>query len=303
MRSLVSPRFKSASRFNTIQIEDPMDGMVKHRGRWGFVKIKGLPTIRFRWSRRRAGLGDLKSIRITRTPIGFYVSLVHESEPIRLPQSNEAVGIDMGVTDRMTLSTGEHFDSPRVDQDAVKSLQQEIARCAMGSKSRKKKVKSLARQRYRNSIRNRGVCHEITSQLIKRFGTIVIEDLNTRGLVRSASGTVDNPGTNVKAKSGLNRRILEQTWGQIREQLSYKAEWAGRKLVSISPMYTSQRCSSCGQVDKLSRSGKIYDCRSCGLSMDSDHNAALNILRAGWDSPGAEMQKGIGLARVGHHPI
>ena len=139
-------------------------------------------------------------------------------------------------------------------------------------------------------MRNRNACHEVTSALIRRFETIAIEDLAIGNMTASARGTVETPGRNVAAKSGLNRSILEQTWGMIRQQLTYKAEWAGRELVVVDPRYTSQTCSRCGVIEASSRHGEIYHCAHCGLRMDADHNAAINILlRAqgrGNDRPG-----------------
>ena len=137
-------------------------------------------------------------------------------------------------------------------------------------------------------MKNRNECHRITTALVGHYGVIAIEDLPISNMTRSARGTVEEPGQNVAAKSGLNRSELEQTWGLIRQQLAYKAERAGRRLVLVDPKYTSQVCSDCGVTDAASRNGKVYQCRHCGMRMDADHNAAKNILRkavAGGTSP------------------
>ena len=118
----------------------------------------------------------------------------------------------------------------------------------------------------------------MTTELVRRFGLIAIEDLNIRNMSASAKGTPECPGRNVAQKSGLNRSILEQSWGMIRQQLTYKAEWAGRELVVVDPAHTSQTCSGCGNVDRDARSGKRYSCALCGLEMDADVNASSNIL-------------------------
>ena len=97
----------------------------------------------------------------------------------------------------------------------------------------------------------------------------------------SAKGTTEEPGKNVKRKSGLNRSIREQTWGIIKQQLTYKAEWAGRRLVVVDPKHTSQTCSGCGVVDGKARVGKEYECAFCGLLIDADINASINILHRG----------------------
>ena len=104
-------------------------------------------------------------------------------------------------------------------------------------------------------------------------------------MTASAAGTDENPGRNVAAKSGLNRSILEEGWGIIRNQLVYKAEWAGKQLVEVNPRHTSQTCSNCGVVDPESRQGKSYACRQCGLAIDADVNAAVNILKRAASSP------------------
>ena len=97
-------------------------------------------------------------------------------------------------------------------------------------------------------------------------------------MTRSAAGTIEKPGTGVAQKRGLNRSITEQTWGLLRTQLTYKAEWAGRELVVIDPKFTSQRCSECGVVSAEHRQRKRYDCAECGMTEDADINAARNIL-------------------------
>ena len=97
-------------------------------------------------------------------------------------------------------------------------------------------------------------------------------------MTRSAAGTLENPGTGVAQKAGLNRSITEQTWGLIRTQLDYKAAWAGRELVVVDPKFTSQRCSDCGVVSAEHRQRKRYDCAECGMTEDADINAARNIL-------------------------
>ncbi|MGO9614736.1 MAG: RNA-guided endonuclease InsQ/TnpB family protein, partial [Dissulfurispiraceae bacterium] len=111
---------------------------------------------------------------------------------------------------------------------------------------------------------------------------VFMEDLRVSCMSRSARGTVDNPGTNVAAKSGLNKAILDQGWGMFREMLHYKLIERGGVLVLVNPKHTSQRCSACLQVSSESRrSQRVFQCVVCGMSIDADLNAALNILAAG----------------------
>ena len=153
-----------------------------------------------------------------------------------------------------------------------------MARARKGSISRRKKVRSLSRETYRNTIRNRNACHRASTDLVRRFGRIAVEDLQIRNMTRSAAGTVEEPGKNVAQKSGLNRSITEQTWGILHNQLAYKAEYAGRGLIKVNPAYTSRTCSGCGVIlkEKL-ETYRLFVCQACGLVMDRDLNAARNI--------------------------
>ena len=127
----------------------------------------------------------------------------------------------------------------------------------------------LATMRYREGVRNRNTCHRVTTEIVRNHGLIAVEELDVKGMT-----------TKWLTKKSLNREILSQTWGLLRIQLQYKAEWAGREFVDVDPKYTSQDCHRCGARNKPGRS-ETYRCAACDLRMDRDHNAALNILRAG----------------------
>ena len=227
------PRFKPWQRFQCIDIVDPKPGMVKQQGRKVVIKMKGLPPVKLRPKRLLPDGQHLKALRIVRRPAGVTVDLVYEVEKTPLPETQAAVGIDMGVRKRMTLSTGEQVASAGTDWDATADQQRKVAACKRGSHNRRKAVKQLRRMRRRAAVSNRNACHRITTNLIKRYGTIAVEKLRITNMTASASGTVEEPGTNVAAKSGLNRAITEQTWGLLRQQLAYKAEWAGRQFVEV----------------------------------------------------------------------
>ena len=108
-------------------------------------------------------------------------------------------------------------------------------------------------------------------------GTVVIEDLNTQAMTRSAKGTVEQPGTNVKAKAGLNREILATAWGNLGAMLDYKAP----RVVAVNPAFTSQSCAECGAVNAASRRGRTFECVACGHVDHADLNAARTIRRRG----------------------
>ena len=124
--------------------------------------------------------------------------------------------------------------------------------------------------------------------MARDYDFIALEDFDIPAMTRSAAGTIAEPGTNVSAKSGLNRSILEQNWGMLHGQLAYKAAWAGRRLVAVTPGYITQECSGCGQRRPGPFSNRRFRCRNCGLFLDQDTNAAINVLRLGQAQAGAE---------------
>lgn len=272
------PRFKSRRRWRTIHLAGAYCGMVKP----GYLSIKGMPKIKFKDRGRLPPAEQIRSIAITRRGRRVDINLTYRISVEPLPsQGGIAVGIDMGVSDRMTLSTGESYGRRITDAEDIAEKQRRLARCRKGSREWRRRVRILANAHSKERVRNRNDCHQITTDIIRRFDVIAVEDLQLKNMTRSAKGTVEEPGTNVNAKSGLNREVLKQTWGLIRGQLAYKAEWAGRRLVAVAPHHTSQTCSGCGAVDPGNRSGKAFRCLACGLEMDADVNAAINIKKRG----------------------
>ena len=127
-------------------------------------------------------------------------------------------------------------------------------------------------------MRNRNDCHRITSKLVKAHGAIAVEDLRIRTMARSAKGTPGEPGNNIAAKSDRNRSKLEKTWGII-SQLRYKTAWARIKLAEVNPRNASRTRSRGGKVaKKTTEAYRTFRCGSCGLTLDRDHKAVLNML-------------------------
>ena len=119
--------------------------------------------------------------------------------------------------------------------------------------------------------------HQVSREIADNAGLVVLEDLNTQGMTKSAKGTVDDPGKNVKAKSGLNREILKTGWHGLEQKLEYKAE-----VIKIHPACTSQACSACGHVSKENRTSQaVFRCVACGHAENADLNAARNMLASG----------------------
>ena len=200
-------------------------------------------------------------------------------EPAEIPTSGqpllsiEGQGVPPDVAD-YTVRRRVHQD--RLD---IVKKQQRLSRCRKGSRRWKQRAAVLANAQARRRVRNRNECHRATTEIVRQYGHIAVESLQVKNMTRSAAGTLETPGRNVSAKSGLNREILEQTWGLIHQQLRYKAEWAGRRFVEVDPRHTSQTCNSCGTVNSASRQAKMFLCIACSFSLDADLNAARNILR------------------------
>ena len=141
--------------------------------------------------------------------------------------------------------------------------------------------------------RRRDAAHKVSRTLAERFSLIAVENLNLRAMVRSARGTLTAPGTNVAAKSALNREIADQGWGQFLTMLAYKAEEAGGRVIKVDPRGSSQTCSECGERDRRSRKGAVFRCVACGHGADADTNAARVLLQralAVLEGPGRGLQ-------------
>ena len=276
------PRFKPIQRYNTIEVDDVGRGMVKVQpdGRL-LVRIKGLPVLECRVRRELPPVEDIKTIRLTRRGRRIIASLTFAVEKRPVAPSEEVVGLDMGVSSRVTTSDGEHVERKREDRRRKRRHQRRLARAKKGSRSRAKKRNMYANACYKDRIRQRNEVHRISSEIIRRYGFVAVEKLQIANLTVSASGTVEEPGVGVSAKRALNREILSQRWGMLRRQLAYKAEWAGRQYVEVSPAYTSQDCSGCGERNGGVMPRRVYHCAGCGLETDRDENAARNILRRG----------------------
>ena len=280
------PRFKTAQRWRTIDTA----GVSPSWFGSDRIRIKGLPDMRLRRGRT---FPDAKpvALKLTRKGRRLTASITYEMAAPPAPVAVEdAAGIDMGVTDRLALSDGRRIGRrKRPSVERITAAQRRLSSSKRGSRTRRKRAAIFANLRERERIANRNEVHRMTTAIVRRYRRIAVEDLAIKNMIASAAGTQEEPGTNVAAKRGLNRSIQEQTWGLIRQQLAYKAAWAGREFKAVNPQHTSQRCSECGLKDANSRRGKRYVCGSCGMVLDADVNAARNILRAaGW--------KGVSLA-------
>lgn len=302
------PRFKPRNRWHGIGTENAKPHMLRHVGGERYnIRIKGLPLLRMKTRRDLPDNADLRKIMIRRdgrklwASLTYRVSLPDVPDAPALPVALDcAVGIDMGVTERAKLSDGKSAARVRIDRHKQKRLQRRKARAKKGSKGYIHKRQDHARECAKIALRKRQAMHRETTRIVREYDYIAFEKLPIKNMTKSAKGTKENPGKNVSQKRGLNREILEQSWGEFQSQLAYKAEWAGKRTEKVKPHYTSQMCSACGVIDKSQRKKKIYDCKRCGLRLDADHNAAINVLHRalGPACVGIERRKALDAGRA-----
>ena len=196
---------------------------------------------------------------------------------------NNTIGVDVGVEYLATDSNGTHYLNCRANkshQAQIKKAARALARCKKGS-NRRRKVKLIlahAHQKLKNTRTTH--LHQISKQIVKSADLIFVEDLSVSSMTKSAAGTLDNPGMNVRQKSGLNKSILDAAPSRLLSMISYKAERAGGMMIKIDPKGTSQTCPCCGTIVRKHLSERRHIC-SCGANMHRDHAAAVVILQKG----------------------
>ena len=205
-------------------------------------------------------------------------------EMIKEGSDDGTIGIDRNVG-QIATSEGAIYDLPDTGlyETKRKRYQRQMSRKERGS-GRYEVSKERARKNYKKEkeIRNNWG-HEMSRDIGNRFGLVVVEDLNTKGMTKSSKGTLDTPGRNVSQKRGLNRSILKTGWTALVNKIKYKV----KDVLEVDPRYTSQTCNDCGTIDKSSRiSQSEFRCNHCGYEGNADVNAALNILALGTGATG-----------------
>lgn len=200
---------------------------------------------------------------------------------------NSATGIDRGVKVAAATSDGDLYDREFASGGETKRyrrLQQKLARTKKGSTNRKKTVAAMNRIMGRVTDRRGDFCAYTANRLTAKNALVVLEDLKTKNMSKSAKGTVAEPGVNVAQKRGLNRAILDKGWHRMELALVNAAWYTGTRLVKVNPAYTSQRCSACGFVAEGNRESQaVFQCKAeaCGHAENADVNSAKNIKAAG----------------------
>ena len=204
----------------------------------------------------------------------WYACFSVEYAPSPAPQKETAVGIDVGLESFATLSNGEKIENPRffrTDEKALAKAQRRLSKAKKDTPERKKAKKIVAHIYERIANRRLNFAHQTSRQLVNRFGTIVFEDLNI---------------TNMQKNHHLAKSIADVAWNMFISITKSKAEEAGSHVILVNPRNTSQMCSRCGMIVAKTLSDRVHSCPHCGLVMDRDQNAAINIMRLGLQSQG-----------------
>jgi putative transposase len=258
------PRFKGRNRFDSFGLKELGNGF-KIDGRR--LKLSGIGRVAVRWHRKMEG--EVKTVRVVRNAGQWFACFACEVEAQLLPATGKSIGIDVGISSLLTTSDGDKVENPkwyRVDQAKLRVVQRRVSRRKKGSNRRRKAVVLLQRQHEKTKNRRKDFLNKVVCALIAANDMIAIEDLRIRNMVHNRH---------------LSKSIMDAGWGYLRQRLEVKAVEAGRQVIAVEPAYTSKSCSDCGTVfEDLKLSDRRVSC-DCGLSLDRDHNAALNILRRG----------------------
>lgn len=255
-------------------------GPVKVNRRWSTIRLPKLGTVRYR--RDRALGGTLRNVTLKRDAVGDWwviVAIDTEQSPAEPRTDGPTLGVDRGVTISAQCSDGRSWQCPRPGRGESQRrlrLERTLARQERGSNRRARTKRALAKIRRRDARRRTDWAHKVSAGLVADAAVLGFEDLRIRNMTRSAKGTIENPGTNVAQKSGLNREILASGWGDLVRFSEYKALRTGTTVVRVPAAFTSQRCAQCGQMGRR-ESQASFVCSHCGECANADLNAARNI--------------------------
>jgi putative transposase len=262
------PRFKSRKK-SKASAEYTRSAFRWRDGRLTLAKMA--EPLNIVWSRPLPEGTEPSTVTVSRDAAGrWFCSIMVETGVEHHPATDRVVGVDAGITSLVTLSTGQKIPNPRHEKRERARLakaQRALTRKLPGSANREKARRKVARVHARINDRRRDYLHKLSTWLVRDNQTIVIEDLNVRGMLKNRR---------------LARAIADASWTQLRQMLEYKAAWYGREVITIDPWFPSSKtCSACGlRLDALPLGVRTWTC-ACGVNHDRDLNAARNILAAG----------------------
>ena len=267
------PRFKNAERFRSILFPqcNLKSGGVKRLDN-DKIRIYGIPgEVKTVWHRELQG--DCKTVRIVKQGEKYFLIASCDNVPVKLlPKTGKTTAIDLGLNSFITDNQGEKFYAPKPYKTAKEKLaylNRKLANKKRGSNNRKRVKNQLVKAYEKITNIREDFQHKLANKLLTENDTIVIENLNVKKMMESESFTVSKAN------------IMDASWSSFAAKLAYKAERAGKLLIEVNPANTSKMCSHCGKIKEMTLADRTYYCEACGLELDRDHNAALNILRLG----------------------
>ncbi|MBF0208655.1 MAG: transposase [Oligoflexia bacterium] len=287
------PRFKKKGKsVDAFRFPDPTQFSTrKVSNKKSMIKLPKIGEVKFFNSREIEG--EIRNCTISRDGKYWYISFNCEMELAR-PNNHRhlgtMIGIDRGIANTMVTSEGKIY---QLSIGKIKKIEQRKSVLQKRGRKKKKfsrnwtrKIRSIAKLDRRIFRVRHDFLHKTSTTIAKNHSYIVMEDLRVKNMSKTASGTTENPGTNVNAKSALNRSILRQGWYKFQILLEYKSAWNGGYVSYIDPKNTSRKCSKCGHTEKDNRlTQESFCCKKCGLELNADYNAAINIFTQGhWGS-------------------
>lgn len=262
------PRFKSRRRFNSFTYTQSGSKLLAN----GHIYLSKIGRLRV--FRHREPRGKVKTITVKRDRVGdWFVVVVTEMPDIHPRKVNTAIGIDLGLKNLVTVSSGETVDPPRLlrrSENRIKRAQRNLSRRMKGSRNREKARIRLAKLHRKVSRQRDDFLHKTSAWLVRMADLLVFENLNITEMVKNHA---------------LAKSIGDASWGKLVQYTSYKAANAGKMVELVDPRGTTQKCSRCGTTVRKSLSERVHQCPTCGLLLDRDLNAARNILNrrtVGW---------------------
>ncbi len=262
------PKFKKRGSLDKFVAIDNKRKFIVNNRKINFPKIgkvKCSEDIRFK--------GIVNNVTVKRIANMWFAVInieVPDSTPAlkQITGDNQAiVGVDFGIKSMMVLSDGTVYENPKALKKNLRRLkirQRRLSKKKIGGKNRQKARMKVAKHHYRISCIRRNAIHQATSKIVSAYDKVVIEDLNVAGMTKNEK---------------LARALSDVSFGEIRRQLTYKCAWSGKELIVADRFFPSSKtCSACGHKKKeLKLSERIYKCGSCGLKIDRDLNAAINL--------------------------
>ncbi|MDE2254783.1 MAG: transposase [Betaproteobacteria bacterium] len=276
------PRFKKKGQRDSFRYPDPKQ--IKLDAGNSRIFLPKLGWLRYRNSRDI--LGAVRNATVSFSAGKWFVAIQTEREVAQpAPLATSAIGIDVGIARLATLSDGTFLaplNSFRKHEARLARYQRAMRRKVRFSKNWRKAKAKVQRVHTHIAHARRDALHKATTTISQNHAMVCIEDLQVRNMVRSARGNAEKPGRNVRAKSGLNKSILDQGWAEFRRQLEYKLAWSGGWLVAVPPQNTSRTCPDCGHVAADNRRTQAqFRCVACGYANHADVVGAMNILARG----------------------